>query len=83
MKDIWIRLSSAQDVQRFVSTLVPLKGDFEFIGEHVILDARSLMGIFGLDLTRPLRLRVYVENPETMAALAPYRADTEETDDEQ
>lgn len=83
MKDISIRLSSVQDVQRFVGALVPLKGDFEFIADNLILDARSLMGIFGLDLKHPLRLRVYNENPETMAALAPYRVYTEETQHEQ
>ena len=77
MKDVWIRLSSVQQVQRFVSDLVPLKGDFEFIADHLILDARSLMGIFGLDLTRPLRLRVYEDTPANLTALAPYRVQTE------
>jgi len=82
MKDIWIRLSSVQDVQRFVGALVPLEGDFEFIADHLILDARSLMGIFGLDLKHPLHLRVYNDSPENMAALAPYRTDTEDTEHE-
>ncbi len=78
MKDIWIRLSTVQDVQRFVGALVPLKGDFEFIADNLILDARSLMGIFGLDLKHPLRLRIYNNSPDTIAALAPYRVHTEE-----
>jgi phosphocarrier protein HPr len=83
MKDVWIRISSVQQVQRFVSDLVPLKGDFEFIADHLILDARSLMGIFGLDLTRPLRLRVYDDSPANLVALAPYLDHTEVENHEQ
>ena len=82
MKDVWIRLSSTKDVQQFVATLVPLQGDFEFVGDHLFLDARSLMGIFGLDLTRPLRLRMHIDNPKNLAAIEPYRVDMEETNHE-
>ena len=83
MKEVRIRLSTTKQVQRFVSDLVPLKGDFELVSDHQLLDARSLMGIFGFDLTQPIRLRVYNESPENMAAIEPYRADREEMNDEQ
>jgi hypothetical protein len=78
MKEITIRLSSVRDVQRFVGTLASLPGDFELTSGPYVLDARSLMGIFGFDLTKPLRLRVHDDRPETLAAIQPYRADGEE-----
>ena len=80
MQEVWIRLTSARQVQRFVSDLVPLEGDFELVSDHMLLDARSLMGIFGFDLSQPLCLRIYRDSPENLAAIAPYRADREGTE---
>ena len=78
MQEVWIRLSSAKQVQKFVATLVPLEGDFELVSDSMLLDARSLMGIFGFDLSQPLRLRIYRDTPATLAAVAPYRVDLED-----
>ena len=82
MQEVWIRLSTAKEVQRFVGDLVPLKGDFELVSDHMLLDARSLMGIFGFDLSRPLRLKIYDDSSANLAAIAPYRVDVEETEHE-
>lgn len=83
MKEVWIRLSSARQIQKFSGTIAPLKGDFELVSDHIILDARSFMGIFAFDLTRPMRLKIYNDSPENLAAVAPYRVNVEETDHEQ
>ena len=83
MQEVWIRLSSAKEVQKFVGDLVPLEGDFELVSDNMLLDARSLMGIFGFDLSRPLRLKIYQDSPVNLAAIAPYRVDVEETQHEQ
>ena len=77
MREVWIRLSSAKQVQQFVGDLVPLQGDFELVSDHKLLDARSLMGIFGFDLTRPLRLKIYDDTPANLAAIQPYQVDLE------
>ncbi|NLV57515.1 MAG: HPr family phosphocarrier protein [Clostridiales bacterium] len=83
MTEINIRLSSVRDVQKFVGTLTTLPGDFELTRGAYVLDARSLMGIFGFDLTKPLRLRVHDDRPETLAAIRPYQVDGEDDTDEQ
>ena len=36
------------------------------------------MGIFGFDLTQPLRLKIYNDSPANLAAIKPYRVDREE-----
>ncbi|MCL1795829.1 MAG: HPr family phosphocarrier protein [Clostridia bacterium] len=78
MKTVMIRLSTVKDVQRFVGAITPLKGDFELVSGRFVLDARSLMGILGFDLSAPLCLRIYSDSPETMQAIHPYRADIQE-----
>ena len=74
---------TAKEVQKFVGDLVPLEGDFELVSDNMLLDARSLMGIFGFDLSRPLRLKIYQDSPVNLMAIAPYRVDVEETQHEQ
>ena len=83
MRKVRIRLSSVKDVQRFVSTLASLKGDFELISGQFVLEARSLMGILRLDLSKPLCLKIYDDSPKNLAAIKPYMIDAEEENYEQ
>lgn len=78
MQQVTIRLTSAEQVQRFVKTLTALDGEFELISGKHILDARSLMGLFSLDLANPIPLKVYNDSAENLSAIAPYLAQTEE-----
>lgn len=78
MRELYVNLPNVQRVQKFVSTLTKLNGDFELVSGGHVLDARSLMGIFTLDLTHPVLLRVYDENQPYMDALRPFLADGEE-----
>lgn len=79
MKEVLVFLPTVHTVQEFVKTLVPLGGDFELLAEHVVLDARSLMGIFSFDLTKPIRLKIYDATPENLRALQPFIVRGEET----
>lgn len=75
MRQVLIRLSSTEQVQSFVRTLTALRGDFELISGKYILDARSLMGLFSLDLSKPVPLRVYDDSAENLGAIAPFIAE--------
>ena len=67
-------LPTTESVQAFVETLTTLEGDFELLSGSYILDARSLMGIFSLDLTQPVDLKVYTDSTENLNALHPFMA---------
>lgn len=77
MRQVSIRLASTEQVQSFVKTLTALSGDFELISGKHILDARSLMGLFTLDLSNPVVLKVYQDSPENLGAIAPFLSDVE------
>ena len=74
MKSVYVRLPSVERVQRFVDTLSSLEGDFELIAGNHILDAKSLMGIFSLDRSVPIELKVYNDSKPNIDAIKPFLA---------
>lgn len=82
MRQVHVRLTSAEQVQSFVKTLTTLNGEFELVSGKHLLDARSLMGLFTLDLSRPVQLKVYNDCAENLDALGPFLADAEEMNHE-
>ena len=62
MKSIPIKLSFAEEVKAFVSIVNRYPYDMDLrAGRHVV-DAKSILGIFSLDLGRPISLEVYTDS---------------------
>lgn len=59
MKSIYITLNSIEKVKQFVNTINTYDSEFDLSSGRYIIDAKSIMGIFSLDLSAPLRLDVY------------------------
>ncbi|MGI6690906.1 MAG: HPr family phosphocarrier protein [Clostridiales bacterium] len=61
MKSIPIKLSFAEEVKTFVNVVNRYKYDMDLrAGRHVV-DAKSILGIFSLDLSKPVSLEVYAD----------------------
>ncbi len=63
MKEITVSLPDQETIKSFCATVSTLPGDFELVQGRTILDARSLMGIFSLDLDMPMTLRMSSDDP--------------------
>lgn len=74
MKTVQISLNSIDKVKEFVNTVTQFDYDFDLISGRYTIDAKSIMGIFSLDLSKPIDLAIHVENDEAdiLAALDPY-----------
>jgi len=59
MKSIYITLNSIEKVKQFVNTINTYNSEFDLSSGRYIIDAKSIMGIFSLDLSAPLRLDIY------------------------
>ena len=59
MKSVSLRLSLVENVNQFVNIVsrYPYEMDLR-AGRHVV-DAKSILGIFSLDLSRPITLEIY------------------------
>ena len=58
MITVSILLDSVEKIQRFVSIISKYSCDFDIESGHSCNDAKSLVGLFSLDISKPLRLTI-------------------------
>ena len=56
MKSVKVNINSIDKVKKFVNVLTKFDGDFDLVSGHYVIDAKSIMGIFSLDLSEDLEL---------------------------
>ncbi len=59
MKSVTVSLNSIEKVKEFVNLINTFEGDFDLVSERYVIDAKSIMGIFSLDISNPLRLDIH------------------------
>ena len=64
MKTCEIILSSINDVKNFVNIVNKYDFDVDLTSGRYIVDAKSIMGIFSLDLSKPIKVEVHSEGSE-------------------
>ena len=69
MKTIQISLNSIDKVKSFVNTISKFDNDFDLVSGRYVIDAKSIMGIFSLDLSKPINLSIHADAPEIDAIL--------------
>ena len=74
MKTVKIFFNSIDKVKPFVNTIGKFDGDFDLTSGRYVVDAKSIMGVFSLDLSKPINLNIYADGDldEILTALAPY-----------
>lgn len=74
MKTVKISLNSIDKVKSFVNDVTKFDTDFDLVSGRYVIDAKSIMGIFSLDLSKPIDLSIHSEDKteEILEVLAPY-----------
>ena len=72
MKKIKVNLNSIDKVKEFVNILNTFDGDFDLITDRYVVDAKSIMGIFSLDISKDIELAIHNPGAEVEAALAKF-----------
>ncbi|MBE5935104.1 MAG: HPr family phosphocarrier protein [Lachnospiraceae bacterium] len=67
MKQVTISLNSIDKVKSFVNDVTKFDTDFDLISGRYVIDAKSIMGIFSLDLSNPINLNIH--NEENLDAI--------------
>jgi phosphocarrier protein HPr len=74
MKTVQISLNSIDKVKSFVNTINTMDSDFDLISGRYVIDAKSIMGIFSLDLSKPIDLAIHADKDvdKILEQLKPY-----------
>ena len=74
MKTVKISLNSIDKVKSFVNDITKFDVDFDLVSGRYVIDAKSIMGIFSLDLSKPIDLNIHADNDNDtiLAVLKPY-----------
>ena len=75
MKTVKISLNSIDKVKSFVNDITKYDYDFDLVSGRYVIDAKSLMGIFSLVLSKDIDLNIHAEGEEAenvLQVLNPY-----------
>ena len=77
MKTVKISMNSIDKVKSFVNDVARFDYDFDLVSGRYVIDAKSIMGIFSLDLSKPIELNIHADGDtdQVMDALKPYLAE--------
>ena len=74
MLKVKISLNSIDKVKSFVNDISGFNAEFDLVSGRYVIDAKSIMGIFSLDLSKPIDLNIHADTDidTILAVLAPY-----------
>ena len=75
MKTVKISLNSIDKVKSFVNEITKYDYDFDLVSGRYVIDAKSIMGIFSLDLSKSIDLNIHADDSEIdkiLEKLKPY-----------
>ena len=78
MKTVNISLNSIDKVKKFVTEISKFDCDFDLVSGRYVIDAKSIMGIFSLDLSRSIALNIHSDGEmldEIMSVIEKYIAE--------
>ena len=73
MVEYKVRISTIDDVKKFVNAVSKYDFDVDLISGRYAIDAKSIMGIFSIDLSKELVMKAHTDNEAVIKAdLADY-----------
>ena len=75
MTELKIKLESLNSVNAFVAAAQKKDYDIDLIQGKYLVNAKSIMGIFSLDLTRPMLLKFTAEDTEFLKEIEIFKVE--------
>ena len=70
MKTVKISLNSIYKVKTFVNEINRFEAEFDLVSGRYVIDAKSIMGIFSLDISKPIDLNIHTDGEQLDEILA-------------
>lgn len=76
MVEYKVKINTINDVKKFVNAVSLYEFDVDLISGRYAIDAKSIMGIFSIDLSKELVMKAHTDNADQIKAdLAEYIVD--------
>lgn len=72
MITVKVLLDGVEKVKSFSSLISKVGVDCELVEGAYMMDAKSIMGIFSLDLSRPIQLNIHSDNRDVLKELGDF-----------
>ena len=75
MKALMVSLNSIDKVKAFCNEIAKFDAEFDLFSGRYVIDAKSIMGIFSLDISKPIELNIHADEKDLadiLAAIKPY-----------
>lgn len=66
MTDVKVQFRGVNSLKTFVNILAHYDNEFDIVDQRYVIDAKSIMGLFSIDLTHPVDLKIYCEEEESV-----------------
>lgn len=67
MKTVNINLNNVNKVKEFVNITSQFEGDVDLVSGRYVIDAKSIMGIFSLDLSKTIQLNINSDDNDAIS----------------
>ena len=74
MKEFIVSLNSVDKVKRFVSVTAGFDTEIDVVSGRYVIDGKSFMGIFSMDLSKPILLKISDTSEKNVEILRQYCA---------
>lgn len=74
MQSVQVSINTVEKVKAFVNDVTKFEYDFDLVSGRYVVNAKSIMGIFSLDIRKPIRLNINTEEntDNVLKALSAY-----------
>jgi len=68
MTEVKIKLSTINDVKKFVNIVFKYEYDVDVISGRYAVDAKSILGLFSIDLSKEVTMKIHYDNCDELLA---------------
>jgi len=72
MQQVYVQFYDVEQVRKFISIVEKMDGDFDLGTGSRMVDAKSVIGVFGLDLTKPQMLTYDSDDKNVLEKITPF-----------
>lgn len=73
MREVKISLDNIEKVKKFVSLAIEFDSDIDLVSGRYVIDGKSILGIFSIDLSKPLFLQIHADQEEAEEILESFK----------